>query len=109
MTAIEQAMQAPPKLQVIEWSTIVTMYKRTDFGSMTKEDRVRACYQHSVLCKLDGSPMTNSSLRRRLGLNHNQSSAVTNVINDTITAGFIRPLDEDQGRKFAKYVPIWAT
>ncbi|RWF40868.1 MAG: transcriptional regulator [Mesorhizobium sp.] len=106
--AIEQAMQAPPMFQVVEGSTIVTMYKHTDFGSMTKEERVRACYQHSVLSHLNGAPMTNGTLRKRLGLNHNQSPAATNVINDTIAAGLIRPLDEDQGKKFAKYLPIWA-
>lgn len=108
LLAIEAAAQAPPLFQSVDETYIVTLFKATDFGVMSKEDRIRACYQHAVIRHLRQEPMTNSTLRVRLGLNQNKSSSVTNVINETVAEGLIKPLDEDQGRKFAKYVPHWA-
>lgn len=105
---IEKAVQAPPLFAESDGSTVVTMFTNTNFGMMSKEDRMRACYQHATLCYLASDPMSNSSLRGRLGLNKNQYQSATNVITDAIDAGLIRPLDEDQGNKFAKYVPSWA-
>lgn len=105
--AIEEAKLAPPRFATVEGSTIVTMYRRTNFAAMSKEDRIRACYQHSCLMHLKGDPMSNSTLRSRLDLHKGQHPQVSNVISDTISAGLIRPLDVDQGNRFAKYVPYW--
>ncbi|TVR06781.1 MAG: transcriptional regulator [Salinarimonadaceae bacterium] len=106
--AIEAAVQAPPLFQRVEGSTVVTMFRATEFGAMSKEDRVRACYQHASLRKLRNDPMSNSTLRTRLGLAKTQSSQASNVIGDTIDAGLIKPLDPNQGHRVARYLPYWA-
>ncbi|MDB5542792.1 MAG: putative transcriptional regulator [Devosia sp.] len=106
--SIEEAKLAPPSFAVVEGSMVVTMFKGTNFAAMSKEDRIRACYQHATLHHLKNAPMSNSSLRDRLGLNKNQYPQVSNVISDTIAAGLIRPLDVDQGNRLARYVPYWA-
>jgi ATP-dependent DNA helicase RecG len=106
--AIERAVQAPPLFAEADGSTVVTIFKNTNFAAMSKEDRVRACDQHATLRYIASDPMSNSTLRARLGLNKNQSSPASNVISDAIAAGKIRPLDIDQGNRFARYVPAWA-
>ncbi len=108
LLAIEAAGQAPPLFQVVEDSYVLTLFKTTDFGAMSKDDRIRACYQHAVLRHLSGEPMNNSSLRSRLGLKSTQASQASNVIKDTQDAGFIKPLDPNQGFRIAKYLPSWA-
>ncbi|RYZ64105.1 MAG: transcriptional regulator, partial [Proteobacteria bacterium] len=108
LNAIESANQAPPLFQIIDDSYVVTLFRTTDFAVMSKDDRIRACYQHAVLKYRRGDPMNNGSLRRRLGLKDTQASQVSNVIKDTVEAGMIKPLDPDQGNRNAKYVPFWA-
>jgi len=108
LMAIEVANQAPPLLQSIDDSYVVTMFKTTDFGSMSKDDRIRACYQHAVIKKIKNDPMNNGSLRHRLGLKDTQASQVSNIISDTLAVGLIKPLDINQGNRVAKYLPFWA-
>lgn len=108
LMAIEAESQAPPLFQNLEESYVVTMFKTTDFSAMSKDDRIRACYQHSVLRKIQSAPMNNASLRKRLGLKDTQASQVSNVIKDAQEAGRIKPLDPDQGYRVAKYLPWWA-
>ncbi|MFZ1772426.1 MAG: RNA-binding domain-containing protein [Rhizobiaceae bacterium] len=108
LQAIERAGQSPPLFQVVNNSYVVTMFKTTEFGSMSRDDRIRACYQHSVLRHLDTNPMNNSSLRARMNLKDSQSSQVSNVIKDALEAGLIKPLEPNQGYRIAKYLPYWA-
>ncbi|UVC09665.1 putative DNA binding domain-containing protein [Rhizobium sp. TH2] len=108
LMAIETANQAPPLFQIIDESYVVTLFRTTDFAVMSKDDRIRACYQHAVLKKLRNDPMNNTSLRRRLGLKDTQASQISNVIRDAQDTGLIKPLDKDQGYRVARYLPWWA-
>jgi ATP-dependent DNA helicase RecG len=105
---VEEAQLAPPLFAEVGDATTVTMFSTTNFAAMSKDDRIRACYQHATLRYLEERPMSNGSLRERLGLNKNQYPQVSNVINDALAAGLIRPLDIDQGNRQARYVPHWA-
>lgn len=88
--------------------TNAILYAYKDFKSMDKDDKIRACYQHSCLKYISREYMTNASLRDRFKLGKNSSSA-WRIINDTIDAGFIRVQDPDiTSKKFVKYVPFWA-
>jgi len=106
--AIEGEKQAPPLFAEADGSTVVTMFATANFGAMSKDDRVRACYQHASLKALENAPMSNASLRERLGLTKNQHAQASNVISDTLAIGWIKPLDMDQGNRNARYVPYWA-
>ena len=105
--AIEQAALAPPLFQAIDDSTVVTLYAARNFAAMSKEDRIGACYQHASLRWEASMAMSNQSLRNRFGLSDKQYPQVSIVIRDTIDAGLVRPQDEEQGNRNARYVPWW--
>lgn len=107
LDAIERAALPPPLFQEVENSTIVTVFSEKTFASMAREDRLRACYQHASLRFESGSPMSNSTLRARFGLSDKQYPQVSVVIREAIEANLIRPLDEDQAKRTARYVPWW--
>lgn len=108
LTEIEKQMLPAPTFQEVEGSTVVTLFGPRDFANMTKEDRVRACYQHACLGVEKNDFMSNGSLRKRLGLTDKQYPQISIVIADAKEAGLIRPLDEDQSNRNARYIPYWA-
>jgi ATP-dependent DNA helicase RecG len=108
LSEIEKAALPPPLIQEIEDTTVVTLYGPKQFADMTSEERVRACYQHACLCFEKNEYMSNASLRVRLGLTDKQYPQVSLVIGDAREAKVIRPLDEDQAKRNARYVPYWA-
>jgi len=76
---------------------------------MSKDDRVRACYQHASLQYVSNRQMTNASLRDRFSISPKNYSIASRIIGETIEAGLIRPHDpENRSRKHARYVPFWA-
>jgi ATP-dependent DNA helicase RecG len=47
-----EAFQLPaPDIRVGQVRTTVALYAHQDFNSMSKEDRIRACYQHTAALK----------------------------------------------------------
>jgi ATP-dependent DNA helicase RecG len=88
---------------------VVTIYGPRPFEQMDREDRIRACYQHSALKWVMSERMTNQSLRARFHLPESKSAIVSQVIAATIESGLIKA-DEKVGgsRKFARYLPFWA-
>ena len=105
---IEKEAMPPPLFAQVEGSTSVTAFMPKHFADMTPEDRVRACFQHAQLLHEQNQSMSNGSLRHRFGLKDTQLSQVSNVIRDAISAGKIKPLNEGQAPKFARYVPAYA-
>ncbi len=75
---------------------------------MDSSERIRACYQHSVLRWVVNSLMTNTTLRLRLAISDENYSMASRVIRDTIDAGLIKPHDSTSGPRYMKYVPFWA-
>jgi ATP-dependent DNA helicase RecG len=106
--AIEKGALTPPLFQVVENSMVVTVYAARTFMRMTKEDRIRACYQHACLRFEGGITMSNQSLRDRFGLAQPQYTLVSQVIADAKDAGRIKPEDEGQANRVARYLPYWA-
>lgn len=51
--------------------------------------------------------MTNSSLRARFGISEPNKAIASRIIGDAVKDGAIRPLDPNQSKKFAKYLPHW--
>jgi len=105
--AIEHAALPPPLFAEVEGSTTVTAYMPRRFADMTPEERIRACFQHAQVCHERNQPMSNSSLRQRFGLPDKQISQASIVIRETIAAGKIKPLNEDQANRNARYVPTY--
>lgn len=75
---------------------------------MNNEDKMRACYQHCCLQFVAGKKMTNESFRARLNISSKNYSIASRIIADAIAAKYVRPYAENQSKKYAQYVPIWA-
>lgn len=105
---VERLALPPPLFGKTETATSVTVYMPRRFADMTPDERIRACFQHAQICLESNEPMSNASLRRRFNLSDKQISQVSNVIRDTLNAGKIKPLNEDQANRNARYVPAYA-
>jgi ATP-dependent DNA helicase RecG len=89
--------------------TNVIVHGPRDFEGMTRDDRIRACYQHCVLKWVMAERMTNETVRGRFGLSISKASAVSQIISATVDAGWIKA-DQSVGasKKYARYLPHWA-
>lgn len=83
--------------------TKVTLFAHKRLKDMTMDDKVRACYQHCVLKYLEGSRMTNASLRERLGISEKNYPAASKIISESINRKNIK-----ESEKIREYIPNWA-
>jgi predicted HTH transcriptional regulator len=108
VASIERLSLPPPLFRGAAGSTVVTLFAERPFQRMSQDERIRACYQHACLHYAAADPMSNTSLRERLGLGQGQHPQASLVIRAAIEAGRIKPLAEDQARRNARYIPFWA-
>ena len=97
-----------PSFETPEGFTRAVLYAHKELRNMDNDDRVRACYLHASLRYVERSFMTNSSLRKRFGIDKRNSAVASRIIRETVDKGLIRPYDPNQGKKYAKYIPFWA-
>ncbi|MFH1061943.1 MAG: ATP-binding protein [Candidatus Omnitrophota bacterium] len=105
-----ELLQLPaPDFRVGQLRTSIILFSHRKFNDMSKEDKVRACYQHCCLKYVMNQKMTNKSLRERFNLSEKNSDAISRVIQDALSRNMIKFEDPDNvSRRYAKYVPIWA-
>lgn len=84
------------------------LFAHRPLEKMSRDDRIRACYQHACLKYVNRDFMTNLSLLERFGLDEKRSATSSRYIKEAIDAGVIAAVDASAGRKFMKYVPWWA-
>lgn len=106
IAAVELFQLPPPLFKPEDGAMCVVLYGPRTFADMTSDERVRACYFHSVLKFLSGEKMKNSTLCARLGIDARNASQASQVIGKALEAGLIRAADPDHPR--AGYVPHWA-
>lgn len=106
IAAVELYQLPPPDFRVEGDAVRVVLHAPRRFAHMTKEERVRACYQHAVLKFVSGDRMRNSTLRERLGIDAKNAAQVSQVIRAALEAKLIKPADPD--RPHASYVPFWS-
>jgi ATP-dependent DNA helicase RecG len=109
VTAVELFQLPAPEFLSSLGRTIVVAHGPKSFVDMTKDDKVRACYQHCVLKYVLRERMTNETLRLRFGLPKSKSSSISQIIASAVEAGGIKA-DEAVGgsKKYARYLPAWA-
>ena len=78
------------------------------FSELSKADKTWACFCHCVVRFLRHDYMSNASLRKRFSLPEEEYQAASAVIANARKERRIVPADENQGNKYAKYVPYWA-
>jgi len=109
INAIEIFQLPAPKFIRGDDYTRVIVYAPTSLTKMSKEDRIRACYQHTCLNYVNNQLVNNQSVRKRFKIGINNISMASKIIIETIESGLIKPSDhENVSRKFASYVPFWA-
>ena len=85
------------------------MYAPRTFAQMSAQERINACYQHTVIRHLSSGTMTNTSLRERLKMPEKQRAMVSVLIKETLDERLIKRSDpESTSLKFSEYVPYWA-
>ena len=104
--AVERAQLPPPEFRAEKGATRVTLFGPRRFADMTAEERLRACYQHAVLCYLGGGRLRNATLRDRLGVDRRNAAQISGVIRQALRNRRIRPADPARPR--SGYVPFWA-
>ena len=97
-----------PKIELYEDSTKVTLFSEKNFSSISKEDRLWACYLHACIKHVEGDELTNRSLRERFGLKDSSSGSISRLIAVAVSEKLIKPLDPETAPKHMKYVPYWA-
>lgn len=107
--AVEEQHLPAPEFRVDSVRTTCVLHGARAFADMSRDDRVRACYQHCCLRYVSNEPMTNRSLRERFGLAEHQSAVASHVITATQAAALIKPDGAlTSSKRYARYVPFWA-
>jgi predicted HTH transcriptional regulator len=97
-----------PLIDTTDLHTRVTVYGHKSFQTLTRDEKVRAVYLHSVLRYLQGEQTTNTSVRERFSLESSQASAVSRLLSEAVDQGWLAPHDRDAGKRAMAYVPFWA-
>ena len=99
----------PPDFRVPPGSTQVLLLAPQTFSGMGRAERVRACFQHCVLCWVENKVMTNTTLRSRFGIAEENYSMASRVIRDTLGERLIKKENAgSKSKRDAQYIPFWA-
>lgn len=98
-----------PSFVLKDQSMVVTLFSRLALKDMSKDDRVRACYQHACLKYVSNEVLTNASLRQRFQIAEGNSAQASRIIAEAVEATLIKPTDPDnKSKKLMQYHPFWA-
>jgi predicted HTH transcriptional regulator len=98
-----------PLFEIVESQTRAVLFAPRPYAEMDQRDRMRACYLHACLKSVNRSYLTNTSLRKRFGIEEKNRSMVSRIIRDTLEANLIKPADpESASKRHARYLPFWA-
>jgi predicted HTH transcriptional regulator len=107
--AIELFGLPPLRFEEFENSFKVTMYAPKKYADMSLNERIEACYQHSIIELYGNGGFNNASLRKRFGMHDKRAAQISLLIKEAIDAGKIKPKDsENVSKKFSIYIPYWA-
>lgn len=103
---IEEYNLPAPQITESDLHTKVTLYAKKIFDSLTKEEKMLACYNHTCLNYVNGRKTNNTSLRKRFQLTENERYKVSRVFTDTAHGELIKSKD-GTGTKNSEYLPYW--
>lgn len=106
IVAVELHHLPPPDFRTEGNAVRAVLFAPRRFADMTREERIRACYQHAALKYVSGQRMKNSTLCERFGIDSQNAAQASTVIKQTLATNLIRPADPAHPR--AGYVPFWA-
>ena len=107
ISQIERKQMPAPLFEDLGDYTKVTLFTYKEFNTITKEERLRACYWHCVFKYTMHEQMNNASLRERFG-NSVSGQMISKIIKEAQEKKLIKVFDEEAGTKAMKYIPFWA-
>lgn len=108
MATSRNIMMAPRVENQNNQFTKAVLFSRVPFEILSKNDRIRTCYMQACLVYVNFAALDNRAVRILFGLDDKESYKASRIIKDTMTAGLIKPLDEETAPRYMKYVPFWA-
>ncbi|GAA4839468.1 ATP-binding protein [Algivirga pacifica] len=84
--------------------TRVVLYSPKTLRQMSKQDKLRAVYQHCSLKYISGEYMTNQSLRERFDVDKKNYPVISRLIKEAVNEGVIKEYDNSR-----MYVPFWGS
>lgn len=106
ISAVEKHNMPAPTITEYERSIKVSLFARKDFNTLTKKERIDACYSHVCLNYVRNEISNNTTLRTRFGLPESERYKISRIFNDTCDDELIKPR-EGTGMKNREYVPYW--
>lgn len=107
--AIEDFQLPAPKFIQENDYTKVILYAHTSLNNMSKEDRIRACYQHACLNHASNQKTNNESVRKRFKISDKNYPIASRIISETIESNLIKvSAVSGNSKKHATYLPYWA-
>lgn len=97
-----------PLFESATGSTRAVLFAHKPLAAMDKADRVRACYLHACLRFVTRQPMTNATLRQRLGIDDRNIATASRLLGEAVEAGLIVVTDPNAGTRSRSYLPFWA-
>jgi ATP-dependent DNA helicase RecG len=97
-----------PSFEVVGDSTRAVLFAHRPLTEMGHDDRVRACYLHACLRQVARDPMSNATLRQRFGIKEQNAATASRIIRETLEDAWIKPFDDAQSKRYARYLPFWA-
>lgn len=91
-----------PKFTAEENFMRVILYKPKTLSQMSKDDKIRACYQHCCLKYVSNEFMTNETLRERFKIKDSNYPMASRIIKSTVDSKLIVKA------KGTSYLPFWA-
>lgn len=85
----------------------VTLFPPIKFEDESSSDIRRDIYLHCCLRYLNRTPMNNTSVRMRFGLDERKTTAISKWIKVLVDENRIKPI-EGASRKKMEYIPYWA-
>lgn len=98
-----------PEIEVYANTTRVILFSHRAFSQMSKSDRLRACYLHAALRRVNRMYMTNASLRERFSVPAKNSATISRLIGEACEEGLVKLADAaGTAARSRRYVPYWA-
>jgi len=108
VSEVELFQLPAPLFESPQGATRVVLFAHKPLAAMDKAERVRACYLHACLRYVMRQPMTNASLRERLGIEDKNIANASRLLGEAVEAGLIEIADPDVGTRSRSYLPFWA-
>lgn len=97
-----------PKVETGDDFCRTKLYWYKSLNDWSKEEKIRTCYLATCYFYVNDEEVSNTTLRRRYGVEEKNKAIVSRIIRQTMDAGLIKLSDSDASPKMRKYVPYWA-